>query len=141
VICVPLPQHPGPGSRLMPPAYPAPPDSHAFAPRAAALLDEVFVDLAHNEVRRGLLALLSGLAELRESATGHEWRRFGDEQWPRHPVSDQLRSPDLRTAAMRVGGPRLGLSALLSLCGESPLFWNAEPARRSVGRGRARAGA
>ena len=81
-------------------------------------LDAAFVDLANDRVERGLLALLEALAEFRETADRREWRRLKEERWPRHPISDQLRGPRLRAAAMRAGGPRSGLAALLSLVGD-----------------------
>jgi hypothetical protein len=64
------------------------------------------------------MRLLIGLAELRERASRPEWRRFSDETWVRHPVSSQFLDLSIREAAVRVGGPRAGLAALLSLLGE-----------------------
>lgn len=82
------------------------------------VLDAAFVDLANGRVEPGLLMLLRALDEFRSTASRRDWRRLKDERWPRHPISDQLRVPRLRNAATRVGGPRGGLAALLSLIGD-----------------------
>jgi hypothetical protein len=102
---------------MLPPGRPEIRSDSASA-RAEALLDEVFIDLAHAELQRGLMRLLVGLAEFRHRASRGEWRLFSDETWVRHPVSSQFLDTSIRQAAMRVGGPRAGLSALLSLLGE-----------------------
>ncbi|MDH3225919.1 MAG: hypothetical protein OEM67_02365 [Thermoleophilia bacterium] len=117
MICVPLPHHRSSGPRMLPPGRPEP-RSDSVGARADALLDEVFIDLANAEVQRGLMRLLTGLAELRRRASRPEWRRFSDETWVRHPVSSQFLDLRIREAAMRVGGPRAGLAALLSLLSE-----------------------
>jgi hypothetical protein len=102
---------------MLPPGRPVP-RSDSFAARADAMLDGVFIDLANAEVQRGLMRLLKGLAEIRERASRSEWRHFSDELWTRHPASSQFLDQKVRDAAMRVGGPRAGLAALLSLLGE-----------------------
>ena len=118
MISVPLPRR-AQTLRLMPPGQPVA-RSGSLAARADALLDEVFIALAHDEVTRGVLRLLHGLAELRADAPRAEWRRVTDEIWPRHPVRLQFLDRSVRDAAMRAGGPRAGLATLLSLLGERP---------------------
>ena len=117
VISVPLPQGSSTRLRMMPPGRP---DSRSTSVigRADTLFDEAFIAVAHNHASRGLLALLIGLAEIRSSADRQQWRRISDEVWPRHPLAMQLRDAQIRMLVMRVGGPRSGLSALLSLLAE-----------------------
>ena len=117
MISVPLPQKSSNRLRMMPPGRPSP-RSTSVTSRADALFDEAFIDLAHSQVNRGLLTLLTGLADIRAGADRQQWRRICDELWPRHPLSNQLRDPQIRITVMRVGGPRSGLAALLSLLGE-----------------------
>ncbi len=117
MISVPLPHPQSAGPRMLPPGHPVP-RSDSMPARAEYMLDRVCIELAGGRLQPGLMLLLTGLADIRQRASRAEWRRFSDEIWVRHPVSSQFLDQSIRKTAMRVGGPRAGLAALLSLLGD-----------------------